>query len=54
MPIPKFFGKIERGKLKLWNREALDSYLASLKDGDYELVVKERSQVRSNELNKYL
>lgn len=54
MPIPKFFGKIERGKLKLWNREALDTYLASLKDGDYELVVKEKSQVRSNELNKYL
>ena len=52
-PIPKFPGKIKGGKLTLVSRANMENYLAALPDGDYELIIRKKSEVRSIELNNY-
>jgi hypothetical protein len=51
---PKFFGRVARGKFTLWNKESLETYLSQQPDGDYELVIRPKSQIRSEQLNRYL
>lgn len=49
---PKFFAKIEKGKLKLNDQSQFMAYISGLK-GDYELVLKKRFKQRSNKENRY-
>lgn len=51
--ILKFFGRVKKGRLSLWNKESLTNYIATLKDGDVELIIRPKSNLRSTELNNY-
>jgi len=49
---PKFFGKIQFGKIAMDNQDAYDNYLHSL-DGLVEVVVRKRSTKRTVKQNQY-
>lgn len=50
----KHHGKIVKGKFELYNKEAFVNYVARLKDGEYTLILRPKSEVRSHALNNYL
>jgi hypothetical protein len=55
MIIPIFSAYIEKDKgiIKIRNRERFDLYCASLKPGDYDLIIKRKVSKRSDQQNKY-
>lgn len=52
IPVPAFGGRVEKGKLQLYNREKFLEYVATL-DGDVLLSVKKRRRNRSDNQNRY-
>lgn len=53
--IQKFKAKLEKGKLRIHQKDLFDMYLCSLpKDKELEVVVKVWRQNRSNNQNRYL
>lgn len=49
---PKFYGKVENGKLKLQDREKFTSYVSTLK-GDVQIVIDKKKKNRSDKENRY-
>jgi len=49
---PKFYGKVENGKLKLQDREQFTSYVSTLK-GDVMITIDKRYKQRSDKENRY-
>ena len=50
----KHHGKIVKGTLTLVNKDAFKSYLSRLPDGEYEIIVRPKTILRSNAMNNYL
>lgn len=50
----KHHGKIVKGVLTLYNKDAFKTYLSRLSDGEYEIIVRPKTILRSNAMNNYL
>lgn len=50
--VPKFYGQVDNGKLRLFDREDFDKYLLSVK-GPVELSLKRRLKQRTIRQNRY-
>lgn len=49
---PLFYGKIENGKIEIYDRKSLTSHLKNL-EGEIQLLVEKRKKIRSNDQNRY-